>query len=123
MSEEFSPLDEQEIMRVAYNSLGSDLDLSSNGFEFFPLTAEQLKAAIKRRVRVSDQTRNQLFTEGADCQVMKFGAKGWKQGKIKVKMTVEFCPDEPEEPETPEKSQAEKSDPDSLDDLRKELNQ
>lgn len=27
---------------------------------------------------------------------MKFDAKGWQEGKVKIKVTLEFCPDEPE---------------------------
>ncbi|NEP40968.1 MAG: KGK domain-containing protein [Okeania sp. SIO2H7] len=122
MSEEFTPLDESEVVQIPEN-LGNELNLSSNSFKSFPLTGEQLSNAIQRHLKISPGIKNQLFNEGLDCEVLKFAAKGWQKGKIRVKMTVEFCPDEPEEPETPEQSKAGKSDPDSLDDLRRELNQ
>lgn len=53
------------------------------------------------------------FTEGKDCEILRIGAKGWQKGKIKIKVSVEFEPDEPEisEPESP------------LDDLRQLLKQ
>jgi hypothetical protein len=57
------------------------------------------------------------------------GSKDWQKGKIRVKMIVEFCPDEPEEIEEEEAAaesqngELEDNDFDSLDDLRKELNQ
>ncbi len=35
------------------------------------------------------------FREGIDCKVLRPGAN-WKQGKVRV--TLEFCPDEPESP-------------------------
>ncbi|MBD2085009.1 KGK domain-containing protein [Coleofasciculus sp. FACHB-542] len=35
------------------------------------------------------------FSEGIDCKVLKPGAN-WKQGKVRV--SLEFCPDEPESP-------------------------
>ncbi|MEW5855912.1 MAG: KGK domain-containing protein [Cyanobacteriota bacterium] len=35
------------------------------------------------------------FSEGINCKVLKPGAN-WKQGKVRV--TLEFCPDEPESP-------------------------
>ena len=52
-----------------------------------------------------------LLYDGLDAEVLRLGAKGWQKGKIKIKVTVEFCPDEPEisEPESP------------LDDLRQLL--
>lgn len=51
------------------------------------------------------------FTDGISCEILQIGAKGWKKGKIKIKVSVEFCPDEPEisEPESP------------LDEMRKAL--
>lgn len=35
------------------------------------------------------------FREGIDCKILRPGAN-WKQGKVRV--TLEFCPDEPESP-------------------------
>ncbi|MBD1840690.1 hypothetical protein H6F78_19395 [Coleofasciculus sp. FACHB-64] len=35
------------------------------------------------------------FSEGINCKVLRPGAN-WKQGKVRV--TLEFCPDEPESP-------------------------
>lgn len=34
--------------------------------------------------------------EGVDCQILKAGASGWKKGRIKINISVEFIPDEPE---------------------------
>ena len=42
------------------------------------------------------QTNTDWFTEGVDCQVLKAGSDGWKKGKLKLKVTIEFIPDEPE---------------------------
>jgi hypothetical protein len=129
MSEEFAVLDEQEIMRVAYDSLGRELNLNNNGFDSLLITTEQFRSAIQRRVAVSREKKSDLFNEGADCEVLKLGSKDWQKGKIRVKMIVEFCPDEPEEIEEEEAAaesqngELEDNDFDSLDDLRKELNQ
>lgn len=51
-------------------------------------------------------------SEGKDCEVLKDGSKGWEKGKIRVRVTLEFEPDELEtnEPES------------SLEDLRQRLN-
>ena len=37
--------------------------------------------------------------EGVDCIILKAGSDGWKKGKLKINVTVEFIPDEPEIPE------------------------
>jgi len=44
------------------------------------------------------------FGEGIDCEILRVGANGWKKGKIKLKLnvTIEFCPDEPKVEETSE---------------------
>jgi hypothetical protein len=39
------------------------------------------------------------FEEGVDCKILKAGDSGWRQGKLKINVTVEFIPDEPEIPE------------------------
>ena len=36
------------------------------------------------------------FEEGIDCQILKAGDSGWKKGKLKIKISFEFCPDESE---------------------------
>jgi len=39
------------------------------------------------------------FEEGVDCKILKAGDSGWRQGKLKINVTVEFIPDEPEKPD------------------------
>ncbi|AFY40708.1 KGK domain-containing protein [Nostoc sp. PCC 7107] len=53
------------------------------------------------------------FTEGIECEILKLGAKAWQPGKIRIKVTLEFIPDEPKitEPESP------------LDDLRRMIHE
>jgi KGK domain len=78
----------------------------------------------------TDQTRylyENWFGQGIDCEILRVGAQGWNKGKIKLKLnvTIEFCPDEPEVEETTENNESETSQPESpLDDLRRQfLNQ
>ncbi len=50
--------------------------------------------------------KKKWYVESVDCEVLKPGAKRWQKGKVRI--TLEFCPDEPESP---------------LDDLRQQLKQ
>jgi hypothetical protein len=53
------------------------------------------------------------FTKGIDCQILKAGSDGWKKGKLKIRVIVEFIPDEPEIPEYQS----------PLDEIRREMQQ
>jgi hypothetical protein len=66
--------------------------------------------------------QQQWFRDGIDCETLKIGAKGWQKGKVKIRVILEFCPDEPEVEETPQNNESETSQPESpLDDLRRQL--
>jgi hypothetical protein len=54
-----------------------------------------------------------ILKDGVDGEVLRIGAKGWQKGKWRIKVSLEFSPDEPEisEPESP------------LDDIRQMMNQ
>jgi hypothetical protein len=58
-------------------------------------------------------TYSKFFQEGIECEILKFNSEEWQKGKMKIKVTLEFCPDEPDikEPESP------------LDDLRRKINE
>jgi len=54
---------------------------------------------INQQVQLSVPNKpTDWFTEGIDCQVLKAGSNGWEKGKlkIKVKVIIEFIPDESE---------------------------
>ncbi|HEY9812756.1 MAG TPA: KGK domain-containing protein [Candidatus Sericytochromatia bacterium] len=64
-----------------------------------------------------------LIGRGCACEILKPGSKGWKKGKMKITVSLEYCPDEPEDTETPENNQPETNQPESpLDDLRRMIN-
>ena len=90
------------------------------------------KSLIEQQLTIDvnfDQNRQRFsydkwFGEGIDCEILRVGAQGWKKGKIRLKLnvTIEFCPDEPEVEETPENNESETSQPESpLDGLRRQL--
>jgi hypothetical protein len=48
---------------------------------------------------------NPWFNQGIPCELMHpHDAKGWRKGKIRIKISFEFLPDEPDDepPQTPE---------------------
>ena len=62
------------------------------------------------------------FNDGIDCEILQIGSKGWKKGKVRIKVSVEFYVEgdseqlvsEPSEIDLPESP---------LDDLRQMINQ
>ena len=63
------------------------------------------------------EDKEQWFREGLDCKILKPGAKSWRRGKIRL--TLEFTPEELEIPETAESSELQASKASSpLDDMR-----
>jgi hypothetical protein len=58
------------------------------------------------------------FANGITGQVLKYGANGWQKGKVRI--SLEFCPDEPELQKASTPDQLVSSDPESpLDDIRR----
>jgi len=121
--ERFIKLDNEEVLWLVneWDSLNKDLGVNSY-FKYPIISSGQFQTYIKNLFNIYDQIKSVLFGEGIAGQVLRFGSPGWQKGKIRVKITVEFCPDEPEVEETPENNQLEISPPESpLDDLRRQL--
>jgi hypothetical protein len=83
-----------------------------NTFQYacFDRTSHHIFEELKRNeVKISELS---LFKDGVDCKILKAGSNGWQEGKLRLKVTLEFCPNEPEvtKPESP------------LDDIRQEMN-
>ena len=58
-----------------------------------------------------------LNVDGTDAEILEPSAKGWKKGKIRMRVVLEFCPEESEE-EQPEIE----SSTSPLDDIRQTIN-
>jgi hypothetical protein len=67
----------------------------------------------KEGVEVGTSDTKKMLEQGIDGEVLMLGSKGWQKGKIRIRISVEFCPDEPEitQPESP------------LDDIHQRINQ
>ncbi|GET42163.1 KGK domain-containing protein [Microseira wollei] len=59
------------------------------------------------------------FDKGRDCEILNLGAKKWKKGRVKIKISVEFYVEEETDSSNTEVSESESP----LDDLRQMLNQ
>lgn len=44
------------------------------------------------------EPRKKWLEEGLECEILKLGSGKWQKGKVRVNITVEFCPDEIESP-------------------------
>ncbi|MEQ9480750.1 KGK domain-containing protein [Coleofasciculus sp. F4-SAH-05] len=119
MEDRFKPLDNEEVVSVDNN----DKIISDSMF-----TSGQMVSAIEMISRnLPNANKDKIekwFNEGIKGKTLKLGAKGWQQGKFRIKVTLEFCPDEPEIEETSASNEPEISQPESpLDDLRQRINQ
>ena len=101
------------------------ISISNNGWIFNDHSMFKVKQLITKveymiqRYGDYDQKRlEKCFSEGVDCELLKFGEKKKKKGKVRVKLTVEFCPDEPEFEENHTNNQPEST----LDDIRQMIN-
>lgn len=108
------------------NNNDSVLSLSKNDklFNDSPmLTINQLISNIKYILRkfgnYDEKKIEEWFGEGINCEYLEIGAKSWQEGKMRLKITVDFCPSQPENNQTIG-NDAEDS---PLDDLRRAINQ
>ena len=63
------------------------------------------------------------YVQGVNCEILKPGSTSWKKGKIKINISLEFCPDEPEIEEITRSNDAEINQTNSpLDDIRQRMN-
>ena len=60
-------------------------------------------ASIDKSESQLEFSNGDWFHKGKECEILKLGSTGWQKGKVRLKVIVEFCPDEPElsEPESP----------------------
>jgi hypothetical protein len=119
MGDGFEPLNQNEILYIN-GQIAEQLGLSRNNFSHLAVTDVQLVEALLRKLSVPEPTKKGLFYEGLKVDGLRYGAKNWQSGKIRVKLSVEFCPDEPAVEEPPASNKPEPSEPQSpLDDIRR----
>jgi hypothetical protein len=70
----------------------------------------------KHGIKTTNLTITSCFTEGLDSEVLKSSTGGWKKGKLKFKVVIEFSFDD----EEPEKNQLQEYQS-PLDEIRREI--
>lgn len=40
-----------------------------------------------------EENRKVWFADGIECEVMKPNSNGWQKGKIRINVSIEFCPE------------------------------
>ncbi|MEG4588275.1 KGK domain-containing protein [Microcoleus sp. MOSTC5] len=119
----FIELDDEEVLWLVNEWESVNKDLGVNSYFKYPIISSgQFQTYLKNSISLLEKIKDVLFDEGIAGKVLRFGSQGWQKGKIRVKICVEFCPDEPEAEQTPEKNESETPKPESpLDDLRRQL--
>ena len=119
MDDGFKPLESEEVLYVE--------DKDKILLECLMFTGDQLISQMKSLLARYGGTRtnenlNRQLGEGVDCETLKFRANGWQKGKVRIRVSLEFCPDEPEVEETSASNEIAQPES-SLDDLRQMINQ
>ncbi|WP_316787444.1 KGK domain-containing protein [Thermoleptolyngbya oregonensis] len=64
------------------------------------LCASQLAFCDKLASEMNIDSRDasgSWFDQGVECEILKLGSSEWQKGRLKIRVSIEFCPDEPEE--------------------------
>ena len=122
MNYKVEPLQDDEVLSVPHPH--QRIPLLNHPIIKFRELREGLMSVIRTSVLGGDGGYNgaklKWFEEGADVEVLKYGSQGWKKGKLRIKVSLEFCPDEPEAEEIAASNKGEFSEPESpLDDIRR----
>jgi hypothetical protein len=75
VSKQFQPLADGEVVSVKNTCRVSEL-------------------AAQIRSKVADSLAEWSDEHGVDGEVLRFGSQGWQKGKIRLHLSIEFCPDD-----------------------------
>ncbi len=99
MGNTFEHLNHNEVVSVKPDTF-NNLDVART------FKVSDLLKALMECVEADNTNEAPLYGSGLNCEVLKLGAMKWQTGKIRL--SLEFCPDEPES---------------GLDDIRQQLKQ
>ena len=130
MEDRFKPLDDESEHKDTVVSFFSSMfkvgELVSVAMDVFrDKGLEELNNRLtslgKGKIPIGKSTY-EWFNNGTGCELLSPGAKGWQKGKVRIKVILEFCPDEPEVEEAAPCSEILQPES-SLDDIRQMMNQ
>ncbi len=113
MSKEFERLEREDVVSVYSNQIL----VNNRTFTINELIAALMPVVKKESGAGWTEDKEHWFHEGLDCKILKPGAKSWRRGK--VRLTLEFTPEELEVAETLESIESQGNKARSpLDDIR-----
>lgn len=98
---EFEPIENEDTVLSVPESI-EQIWLSHPMFK----TGKLLKHIISRAIEISIRDweddelykeKKKWFREGVDCEMLQPNSN-WQKGKLKIRISLEFCPDRPESP-------------------------
>jgi KGK domain len=93
MSDRFESLESGEVVSIQHETqvLSGHRTFRSGELN------DAIKSYVEQAIAGWSEDKNDWFTDrGIDCEALRFGSKGWQKGRIRL--SLEFCPDEPEMP-------------------------
>ncbi|MBF2029028.1 MAG: KGK domain-containing protein [Oscillatoriales cyanobacterium C42_A2020_001] len=104
---EFQPLSDDEVL---YVSLGRVL-MSNPTFKVGEFLDALAQAISDREDDWSDDNEG-WFSDGLECEALRFNAQGWQRGRVRIRL--EFAPDGPR-PQLPERRTSHARRPEKID--------
>jgi hypothetical protein len=110
MADQFYTLDDDVVVKIEEKLNYGFYDLVDN--KSYTFEVNELHNAVFDKIKGElDTEESKLFIEAIEAKVIGFQGGGWKKGKVKCKLVLEFCPYEPIASQTPS----------PLDEIRKSL--
>jgi KGK domain len=93
MSDRFESLESGEVVSIQHETQVLSGHRTFRSGEL----SDAIKSYVEQAIAGWSEEKNDWFTDrGIDCEALRFGSKGWQKGRIRL--SLEFCPDEPEMP-------------------------
>ena len=115
MNNNFENLKSEDVVSV----YAGQIFVSSRTFTVVEFIAAMMQAT-KKQLGDLTEGKETWFGEGLECKILKPGAKSWERGKVRI--SLEFEPEELEITQTVESSELENNKSESpLDDIRQRM--
>jgi KGK domain len=82
-----------------FEPIHSEAVVSKHVSDYLALNERMFKVsdfveAAQRKLGIQDDESRELWLHtGAECEVLELGSPSWVQGKLRVRVMLEFCPD------------------------------